>query len=122
MFSIFLKGWGLDFPSSSQKVPIKFLLFPAISHQNPFVLTKFPNNSHQVPLVPIVTRQNPFVPIKFLSFPSSSHQNPFVFMAMEDRQVTRKVIGETLERLRQSAKQSTTVCGQAGRGATVAGV
>jgi len=40
---------------------------------------------------------------------------------MEDRQVSRKVIGETPERLRQSAKQSTTVCGQAGRGATVAG-
>jgi hypothetical protein len=54
-------------------------------------------------------------------FPSIAHQNPFVFMAMEDRQVSRKVIGESPERLRQSAKQSTTVCGQAGRGATVAG-
>ncbi len=38
-------------------------------------------------------------------------------MAMEGRQVSRKVIGENPERLRQSAKQSTTVCGQAGRGA-----
>jgi len=42
-------------------------------------------------------------------------------MAMEDRQVSTKVIGETPEGLGQSAKQSTTVCGQAGRGATVAG-
>jgi hypothetical protein len=32
-----------------------------------------------------------------------------------------RLIGETPERLGQSAKQSTTVCGQAGRGATVAG-
>jgi hypothetical protein len=42
-------------------------------------------------------------------------------MAMEDRQVSTKVFGETPERLGQSAKESTTVCGQAGTGATVAG-
>ncbi len=35
--------------------------------------------------------------------------------------MSTKVIGETPEGLGQSAKQSTTVCGQAGRGATVAG-
>jgi hypothetical protein len=72
MFLIFLKGWGLDFPSSSQKVPIKFLLFPSISHQNPFVLTKLPNNYHQVPLVPINNSSKSFyshqVPIKILLF------------------------------------------------------
>jgi hypothetical protein len=39
-------------------------------------------------------------------------------MAMEDRQVSTKVNGETRERLEQSAKRSA-VCGQAGRGATV---
>jgi len=115
--SYFLKGWVLDFPSSSHQCPIKILLFSPssqiilikillITHQYPFVLIKFLNNFHQIP----------FVPIKFLS---SSHQNPFVLMAMEDRQVSTKVNGETRERLRQSAKRSATVCGQAGRGATV---
>jgi hypothetical protein len=54
LFLIFLKGWGLDFPSSSpQTVPIKFFLFPSIFHRNPFVLIKFPNNSHQIPFVPM---------------------------------------------------------------------
>jgi hypothetical protein len=81
-------------------------LFPSITHQYPFVLIKFLNNSDQIPVVPI----------KFLS---SSHQNPFGLMAMEDRQVSTKVNGETRERLGQSAKRSATVCGQAGRGATV---
>jgi len=59
------------FASSSQKIPVKFLLFPSITHQNAFVLIKFQSNSfcsHQVP-------------IKFLLFPSSSHPNPFVLMA-----------------------------------------
>jgi hypothetical protein len=35
--------------------------------------------------------------------------------------VSTKVNGETRERLGQSAKPSAAVCGQAGRGATVAG-
>jgi len=42
-------------------------------------------------------------------------------MAMEYRQVSTKVNGETLERLGQSAKRSAAVGGQAGRGASVAG-
>ncbi len=65
----------LLFPSISQKVLIKFLLFPSIffcSHQVP---KQFPSNS------------------------SCSHQNPFVPIAMEDRQMSTKVNGETRERL-----------------------
>jgi hypothetical protein len=61
--SYLFEGLGLDFPSSSQKVPInipsKFFCshqvpkkFPSISHSNSFVLIKFPKNSHQIPLVP----------------------------------------------------------------------
>jgi len=153
MFLIFLKGWGLDFPSSSKTVSIKFLLFPSISHQNPFVLIKFLNNSHQIPLVPInnpsksfcspqvpkqfpsnssCSHQQPIkillfpessqkVLIKFLLFPLSSHQYPFVPMAMEDRQVSTNVNGETRERLGQSARRSAAVRGQARKGATMAG-
>jgi hypothetical protein len=83
-----------DFPSSSQKVPIEFLLFPLISHQNLFVLIKFPKNSCQIPLVPINNPSKFFVPIKFQSssfcshqvlikfllFPSITHQYPFVLI------------------------------------------
>ncbi len=72
MFIMFLKGWVLDFPSSSQTVPIEFLLFPSISNQNSFVLIKFPNNSHQIPLVLINNPSNSFVPIKF---PKSFHSH-----------------------------------------------
>ncbi len=124
----------LDLSSSSQTVPIKFLLFPSISYQNLFILIKFPNNSHQIPLVPIDNLSKLFcsyhVPINFLLFPSisqkvlikfllfpsiffcshqvpkqfpsnssCSHQNPFVPIAMEDRQMSTKVNGETRERL-----------------------
>ncbi len=67
-FFIILKGWGLDFPISSQIVPIKFLLFPSSSQKN----------SHQIPLVPSNNPSKSFcshqVLIKFLLFPSSSHQ------------------------------------------------
>jgi len=42
-------------------------------------------------------------------------------MAMECRQVSTKVNGETRERLGQSAKRNAAVRGQAGRGATVTG-
>ncbi len=63
-----------DFPSSSQTVPIEFLLFSLISHQNPFVLIKFSNNSHQIPLVPINNPSKFFVPIKFQSSSFCSHQ------------------------------------------------
>ncbi len=150
------EGWVLDFPSSSQIVPIKFILFSSISHHNPFVLIKFPKNSHQIPLVPInnpskafcshqisikvllfpsssqkvlikflsfpsITHQYPFVLIKFPSHSFRSHQNPFVPITMEDRQLSTKVNGETCDKLRLSAKQSTTVCGHAKRGAIVAG-
>jgi hypothetical protein len=65
-------GCLLDFPSSSQTVPIEFLLFPSISNQNSFVLIKFPNNSHQIPLVLINNPSNSFVPIKF---PKSFHSH-----------------------------------------------
>ncbi len=96
MFLIFLKGSGIDFPSSLQTVPKKILLFPSMSHQNPFVLIKFPKNSHQIPFVPINNPSTSFCshqvpeqfPSRFLLFPSSSHQNRFVPMAMEDRQVS----------------------------------
>jgi hypothetical protein len=68
VFLSFWRGWGLDFPSSSQIVPIKFLLFPSKSFCSHQVPKKFPSNSscsHQVP-------------IKFLLFSSSSHQIPLV--------------------------------------------
>ncbi len=83
-FLSFLKRWGLDFPSSSQKVPIK----SSCSHQ---------------------------VPIKILLFSWLRRIGRWA------RRSSVRLIGETPERLGQSAKQSTTVCGQAGRGATVAG-
>ncbi len=80
------------------QAPIKFLLFPSITHQCAFVLIKFPNNSHQIPLVPIsillFSSSSQTIPIKFL----------FVPMAMEDRQVSTKVNGETRARRGQSAK------------------
>jgi hypothetical protein len=71
-------------------------------------------------------------PIKFpksLIKSSCSHQVPikillFSWLRRIGRWARRSsvgLIGETPERLGQSAKQSTTVCGQAGRGATVAG-
>jgi hypothetical protein len=41
-------------------------------------------------------------------------------MAMECRRLSTKVNGETRERLGESAQRSTTVRGQAGKGATVA--
>ncbi len=91
MFLIFLKGLGLDFPSSSQIIPINILLLSSSSQK---------------------------IPIKFSSifflFPSGSYQNPFVPMAMQDRQVSTKVNGETRESLRQSAKWSAGVRGQEG--------
>jgi hypothetical protein len=107
------------FSSSSQTIPIKFLLFPSITYQNPFVLIKFPNNSHQIPLVPINNPSKSFcsqkVLIKFLLFPLSSHQHPFVPMAMEDRQVsTNDAPSSTLPEL-------PAVRGQARKGATMAG-
>jgi hypothetical protein len=84
MFVIFLKVWVLDFPSSSQIVPIEFLLFPSISHQNPFVLIKFPNNSHQIPFAPINNPSKFFcfhqVSIKFLLFPSSFQKVLIAFL------------------------------------------
>jgi hypothetical protein len=52
MFLVFSKRCGVKFPSSSQTVPIKFLLFPSITHQNPFV------------------------PINFLLFPAQPYINP----------------------------------------------
>jgi len=62
------------FPSTSQTIPIKFLLFPSITHQNYFVPIKFPNNSHQIPLVPISNPSNSFcshqLPINSLLFPT----------------------------------------------------
>jgi len=64
--------------SSSETIPIKFLLFPSITHQYAFGFIKFPNNSHRIPLVPINNPSKSFVLIKSLLFPSSSHQNPFV--------------------------------------------
>jgi hypothetical protein len=92
-----LKGWGLDFPSSSQTVPINYPsisfcshqvpkkfssnsfcshqnpLFSSITHQYPLVLIKFPKNSYQIPLVLIKFPSNSFcshhVPIKILLFP-----------------------------------------------------
>jgi hypothetical protein len=51
--------------------------------------------SHQVPKE---------FPIKFLLLSSSSHQIPFVPIAMEDRQVSAKVNGETRERLGLSVR------------------
>ncbi len=118
--SYFLKGWVLDFPSSSHQCPIKILLF---SPSSQIILIKILLITHQNPFVPINNPSIPFCSHQVLKqFPSNSccsHQNPFVLMAMEDRQVSTKVNGETRERLRQSAKRSATVCGQAGRGATV---
>jgi hypothetical protein len=52
-------------------------------------------------------------------FPSSFNQIPFVPIAMEDRQVSTKVNGETCERLELSVKRNTTVHGYAKRGAIV---
>jgi hypothetical protein len=69
----FWRGVG-DFPSSSQTVPIEFLLFPLISPQDSFILIKFPNNSRQIPLVPINNSSKFFVPIKFQSSSFCSHQ------------------------------------------------
>ncbi len=79
-FLSFWKGWGFDFPSSSQKVPIKFVLFPSISHRNSFVLIKFPKIPIKFLLFPSITHQNLSVPIKFLPFPSITHQYPFVLI------------------------------------------
>jgi hypothetical protein len=130
MFLIFLKGWGLDFSSSSpQTVPIKFFLFPSIFHQNPFVLIKFPNNSHQIPFVPIKFSSNSFLfPSSFHQIPFCSHQVsikfllfPYLWRIGRWAQVSTKVNGDTRERLGRSAKRSAAVRGQAGRGATVAG-
>ncbi len=92
------KKFPWKFPSitfCSHQVPKQFSSNSSCSHQYPFVLIEFPNNSHQIPLVPI----------KFL----------FVPMAMEDRQVSTKVNGETRARLGQSAKRSAIIRGQAGR-------
>ncbi len=58
--------------SSSETVPVKFLLFPSITHQNPFVLKQFPS---KFLLFPSITHQNLFVPIKFSN---SSNQIPLV--------------------------------------------
>ncbi len=80
MFLIFLKGMGVELPSSSHcshQVPTNFLLFLSMTHQNLFVFIKFPNSSHQFPLVPINNSSKSFcsyqVPIKFLPFPSTPH-------------------------------------------------
>ncbi len=85
---LFLKVWGLKFPSNSHCshqlliVPIKFLLFPLITHQNPFVLIKFSNSSYQTLLVLINNPSQSFcshqVLIKLFLFPSTSHQFIFV--------------------------------------------
>ncbi len=104
-----------------------FLLFEGMGDWIPI---KFSHSSHQILLVPISNpsksfcyHQLPIVPIYFLLFssssqkiplfPLSSHQNPFVPMALKDRQMSTKVNGETRERLRQSAKRSAAVRGQA---------
>ncbi len=86
MFLIFLKEWGLDFPLSSQTIPIKFLLFSSITHQNPFVPIEFPKNSHQIPLVPINNPSKSFcshrVPLVPINNPSKfffSHRVPKQF-------------------------------------------
>jgi len=41
-FFILLKGWRVEFSSSSQRILIKFVLFLSITHQNRFVLIQVP--------------------------------------------------------------------------------
>ncbi len=67
-FFIFSKGWGVEFPSSSQRIPIKFLLFPSITHQNLVC-------SHQVPKY---FASNPFVSIKFPWTSFCSQTQPYI--------------------------------------------
>jgi hypothetical protein len=76
-----------DFPSSSQTVPIEFLLFPLISHQNSFVLIKFPN-------IPINNSSKFFVPIKFQSSSFCSHQvsNKFFLFPSSSQKVLIKLL------------------------------
>ncbi len=124
---------GLDFPSSSQKVPIKFLLFPSITHQYAFGFIKFPNNSCQLPLVPINNLSKSFVLMKFSSNPFCQHQVlikillfpqlPFVpstsFCSQpkptqpNPTQHKPTKSSKFCERLGQSAKRSAPVPGQA---------
>ncbi len=82
-------------PSTTHQHPcifIKFLLFPSTIHRNPTVQIKFSKNS--------------FVPIKILLF-------PWLWKIGRRAQVSTKVNGETREKLRQSAKRSAAVRGQA---------
>ncbi len=78
--------------SSSQTIPIKFLLFPSITHQNPL----FSLSSHQNPFVPTTSHQLPFVPNPILYKPTQS--------------------SKFCETLGQSAKRSAPVPGQARKG------
>jgi hypothetical protein len=103
------------FPSSSQTIPINFLLFLSNCHQIHFVPIKFPSNSccsHQVPKkFPSNSSCFNQVPNKILLFP----------WLWRIGRWARRWNGETRQRLGQSAKLSTAIRGQAGRGATVAG-
>jgi hypothetical protein len=62
--------------SSSQTIPINFLLFPSITHQNPL----FSSSSHEIPFVPIKFSSKSFcppqLPINFLFVPNPTQPNP----------------------------------------------
>jgi hypothetical protein len=113
--SYFFEGVGALFPINNPSISFCSHQVPKIFPSNSSCSHQIPKNSHQIPLVFInnpsisfhshqVPKQFPSssssshqVPIKFVLFPSCSHQNPFVPMAMEDRQVSTTVNGETHE-------------------------